>query len=493
MNKHLCLVLLMFLLKLATINAQSHYPIYSDTISGTIAPTKMIVNNDGTVVVLSAPGEYQIGSFLPGSGYVVCKYDANGDTLWSRTFLRDASAANWMFASDMMKDYDSGYVIVGDSSFESGMVISSNYIHMVKLDEEGNMRWSNTFNDSGAPNAFDYNLQLRKANTRKEYYVSDYENMYKFDTLGNFLFSNTNPGVMANYYVANNDGIIFGRKHSIAQNQLCQTDSGFNIVGTPPLDSDVQYYDVILTSDSCWLLLGATNTSIATSHIVLNKFTLSGSPIWNKTYNYNDPVMGMSINENNQHYFLTVSAKTCINSDTSIRCIGYANAIVVQTDTAGNEISDLVINSNASDVHNVYNYFGLQSIFLGDTLYTLGMAQVVDESFPSVEEVKKSQYVVWKNSLGNFVTKSSVEVTKNNHLSIFPNPATNEIYIQPFEQTYDNLKISITNLVGQQVYSSYSSNFNGLEISTQAFPPGIYLVIARGADFQEQMKLIVDK
>jgi hypothetical protein len=79
-----------------------------------------------------------------GNDVYLIKTDANGDTLWTRTFGGNLSDVG----KSVQQTTDRGYIIVGETfSFAPGF----NDIYMLKTDASGNLLWTKTFGEPGAP------------------------------------------------------------------------------------------------------------------------------------------------------------------------------------------------------------------------------------------------------------------------------------------------------------------------------------------------------
>lgn len=72
------------------------------------------------------------------SNFYVLKLDSYGDTIWTRTY--GGSASDWAFSIALA--LDGGYVIVGNTySFGAGRLD----IYVVKIDADGDTLWTRTY------------------------------------------------------------------------------------------------------------------------------------------------------------------------------------------------------------------------------------------------------------------------------------------------------------------------------------------------------------
>src|SRR3989339_43124 len=123
----------------------------------------------------------------------IIRIDANGDTMWSRTF--GGTKNDW--ARDILVTADSGYVVCGATeSFGAG----GSDVYLLRLDKNGNLAWSKTFgteaNDGG------YSIcQSLDGGFVVTGYTNDYQDVYlvKTDTNGNAVWTKTIAGDSPDY------------------------------------------------------------------------------------------------------------------------------------------------------------------------------------------------------------------------------------------------------------------------------------------------------
>jgi hypothetical protein len=101
-------------------------------------------SDKGAEVQLTSDGGYIItgrtGSFGAGArdAYLI-KTDANGDTLWTKTY----GGLDWDYAYSVKQTTDGGFIVVGGSkSFSSG----GDYdVYLIKTDANGDTLWTRTY------------------------------------------------------------------------------------------------------------------------------------------------------------------------------------------------------------------------------------------------------------------------------------------------------------------------------------------------------------
>ena len=80
----------------------------------------------------------------------------------------------------------------------------------------------------------------------------------------------------------------------------------------------------------------------------------------------------------------------------------------------------------------------------------------------------------------------------NDAISIFPNPATNHLTIALGSNT-KKVEVTIADITGKIIYSTTVSETQKIEVNTQDFAKGIYVVQIQSADFIATKKLVIEK
>ena len=157
------------------------------------------------------------------------KTNADGDTLWTRTFGGNRNDIGYA----IKQTGDNGYIIVGSTnSFGAG----GNDVYVVKTNSSGNILWSKTY--GGAGSDIGQTIQLT---ANGGYIISGYTNSFganhgyliKIDSNGNVEWSKTLVGESANSVLQTGDGgyVFTGRVFSDAGDMnvlLVKTDQSGN-------------------------------------------------------------------------------------------------------------------------------------------------------------------------------------------------------------------------------------------------------------------------
>jgi hypothetical protein len=77
-------------------------------------------------------------------------------------------------------------------------------------------------------------------------------------------------------------------------------------------------------------------------------------------------------------------------------------------------------------------------------------------------------------------------------INLFPNPATNYFTIA-LPNANEKVEITITDITGKIIYSTTVSETQKIEVNTNDFAEGVYLVQVQSADFIATKKLVVEK
>jgi hypothetical protein len=85
-----------------------------------------------------------------------------------------------------------------------------------------------------------------------------------------------------------------------------------------------------------------------------------------------------------------------------------------------------------------------------------------------------------------------IEAIASSSINLFPNPATNHLIIA-LGSNNKKVQVTITDITGKIIYSIIASETQKIEVNTNDFAEGIYVVQIQAADFTVTKKLIVEK
>ncbi len=146
--------------------------------------------------------------------------------------------------------------------------------------------------------------------------------------------------------------------------------------------------------------------------------------------------------------------------------------------------------SNSSD-----HYLGLRLTVGGNIYYGWARLNVATISGPVYFTVKDYAYNTVANAFILAGQTNATGVNENSFASsinLFPNPADNHLTID-LGSNNKKVKVTITDITGKIIYTNISTYTQKVEVNTQDFATGIYVVQIQAADFIGNKKLVVEK
>jgi len=262
----------------------------------------------GYAVLQTTDGGYLVTgitfSFGAGGDVYLVKTDAQGDTLWTKTYGGSGEECG----NDLQPTWDGGYIVVGTTtSFGAG----EKDVYLLKLNAQGDTLWARTY--GGANN--DFGITVRQ--TRDSGFVmagytnstgaGDYDVfLIKTDSRGDTLWTKTFGGLYEDVgYSAlqTSDGgyIIAGWTYSFGAGMedlyLIRTDAQGDTLwtkayGGPLIDCS---YSVQMTSDSGFINTGVTSFGSGGGDLWLLKTDAQGDTLWAKAYRGKSVTFGNSV------------------------------------------------------------------------------------------------------------------------------------------------------------------------------------------------------
>jgi hypothetical protein len=93
---------------------------------------------------------------------------------------------------------------------------------------------------------------------------------------------------------------------------------------------------------------------------------------------------------------------------------------------------------------------------------------------------------------GQTMTTGIRETTFASSIDLFPNPADNHLTID-FGSNNEEVKVSIADITGKVVYRTIATDTQRVDVNTNDFAEGIYVVHIQAGDFIGTNKLVVKK
>ncbi len=253
--------------------------------------------DSGNSVQQTTDGGFIIGgttlSFGAGNSDVyLIKTNANGDSLWTKTF----GGLGQETGEFVQQTADGGYIITGATS---GFGAGNNDVYLLKTDSIGNLLWSKTYGGINDDKAF-----CVKQTTDSGYVIAGQTNSFgagnadayliKTDANGDTLWTKTFGGGFNDFaffvqqtsdtgYIITGQTISFGAGNSDVY--LIKTDTIGNLIWSKTFGGtnvDVGH-SVEQTSDGGYIIAGNTTSfGFSNSHVYLIKTNSSGNLIWSK-------------------------------------------------------------------------------------------------------------------------------------------------------------------------------------------------------------------
>ena len=303
--------------------------------------------DDAWTVLVTADGGYavvaQTTSFGAGKTDIwLLKLNAQGDTLWTRSFGGPEDDWTGAWQSSLQQTTDGGYVIVGQTRSLGDL---QGDVYLVKTDANGNALWTRTY---GGP---DEQAGYAVRQTSDGGYIvtgivcsgSDSSDLYlvKTSSAGDTVWTRTYGG---SGYEAGSDVLqmpdggyaVLGSTSSSGAGlddlYLLRTDADGRQVWSQTYGGSDEDYGraVLLTSDGGCLLVGESGSSgDVRGDVYLVKTDATGGVVWTRTYGGADRDVGYSAGPTSDGGFVIVGETESFGA-------GQEDVFLVKTDANGN-------------------------------------------------------------------------------------------------------------------------------------------------------------
>jgi hypothetical protein len=312
---------------------------------------------------------YSFGSGGPDAWLI--KTDANGDTLWTKTY----GGADLDYGRSVQKTSDNGYIIVGDTySYGSGGPDA----WLIKTDANGDTLWTKTY--GGVNNDYSYSVQQT---TDNGYIVAGWTYSFgsgnndvwllKTDQNGDTLWTKTYGGANYEYGItvqqtADTGYIITGYTKSFGAGDydvwLLKTDQNGDTLWTKTYGgagTDLGY-TVQQTTDSGYIIVGYTvSFGSGGPDAWLIKTDANGDTLWTKTYGGTNIDVGQSVQQTADNGYI-------ITGNTWSYGSGLADVYLIKTDVNGDTLWTKTYGGTGYDVgESVQQTTGNGCIIVGTT------------------------------------------------------------------------------------------------------------------------------
>ena len=462
---------------------------------------------DNGFVIAGTTKSFGAGNF----DYYVIKTNANGDTLWTKTY----GGLNTDYGYSIQQTSDGGYIIVGYSNTFGGLKG-----YLIKTNSVGGVLWSKTYSGWS-----DETITVKQtidggyiiAGSTDNLGVGD-QDMYviKTDASGNIVWSKTYGGQdfdYANSVQQTSDGgyIIVGKTNSFSFSAsyhdfyLVKTDANGNLLWSKVYggaDSEIGY-GVQQTSDGGYILAGATDSfgSGIQDNSCLIKTDSVGNLVWTKMYGGTGNEEALAVQQTPDGGYVMVGfswsfgaansdcymIKTDANGDT-LWCRAYEKPLfdalfsVQQTSDGGYIAGGRTYNPIGLNV--TYEFILIKTDANGSSGCSENSLPVVVSPGPLQDSTAMTIEVTQTPSAaspvtleGNGTTINTIclsigiyETTSKNNLAVYPNPTSDFLIV---ENITKGSLISIKDVLGREVYSEISDS-ETTKIHTGAFAKGCF-------------------
>ncbi|MBN4051482.1 hypothetical protein JYU16_01575, partial [bacterium AH-315-M05] len=257
-------------------------------------------NEYGKSVDQTADGGYIVAGYTQSFGaggwdiYLI-RTDLNGDTIWTKTYGGSGSE----YGYSVQQTADGGFIVTGStSSYGAG----SGDVYLIKTDANGDTLWTKTYGESGLE--FAYSV---RQTTDLGYIITGGTNSFgagsydvyliKTDANGDTLWTKTYGGTGSDYawdvqQTADNGYVIIGGTAfgTGGDVYLIRTDANGDTLWTKTYGSAgyEEGYSVQQTTDGGYIIGGYTDMGAGGGDYYLVKTDAGGNVIWSKSYGGSD-------------------------------------------------------------------------------------------------------------------------------------------------------------------------------------------------------------
>ncbi len=456
----------------------------------------------GTDVQLTNDGGYIItglieNNFVAGnSDAFLLKTDANGDTLWTKTYGGASSDGG----RAVQQTSDSGYIITGFSE-------SFNNIYLLKTNSTGNLLWTKTFGGAGTPEGESViqttdggyfisgggnALNLIKTDSNGDtlwtkayggtgpcrayavqqtndggYIVSGYAQglitgtdyyLLKLNAVGDSLWTRTYGGMSSEraysvkqtsdggYIIA---GLTFSFGAGVDDLYLVRTDTTGNVLWSRVYGGvgDDFAYSVEQTVDGGFIIAGRTASfGAGNGDAYLLKTDSNGTLMWSKTYGGTSTDGGRSVQQTADGGYI-ITGFSSVNTDIDI--------YLIKTDANGN---------SGCNQGNPATIADTAATITGSTGFSFSSGSLVT----STATLTSNGFPITPLCLNTSVNEIATAIS----LHVYPNPFTNEFIISG---TKENGEVTLYDVTGKEIIRQKTID-GETKFKTNVLQPGYYLL-----------------
>lgn len=428
---------------------------------------------------------------LTSDDVYLLKLNSNGSVVWSKTFGGTLDEEG----NSMLQTANGDFIIAGATN----SVANEKKVLLIRTNSTGTIIWNKVIAVSYEEKAYSI-IETSTGDLVIGGYTTAGVYLLKMNSSGTLLweksYGNNNSNEICYQVIetSNGDYVMAGKSDSVTQNLfLLRTDLNGNLLWTKSYGSCIGM-SVLQTADSGFLITGMTDNANTEIHVL--KTDALGNVSWSKAYGGASSDYANSVIKNGSGGYLIAGSTYSFGGD---------DACLLNIDANGNIIW--------------FNTYGIPGAAYGE-----GVVATFDNGFAFCGELGSDIFVVKTDSLGNSgcnqnnvvpaasnypvalsggaITQSggneftlvvitgnpaTVEATicfstdiseniSNEHISIYPNPASEKVFIEANGIT----RIALMDMQGRIIFSSmefeYANGNRNYTLDLSKYSKGMYFV-----------------
>jgi hypothetical protein len=439
-------------------------------------------------VIQTSDSGYIIAGFTRSFGasysdaYLI-KTDINGNILWYKLY------GGWYEddALSVKQTADGGFILAGGTwSFGSG----AEDIYLIRTDENGNLIWDKTYGGSEIDVAMsvsqtgDSGFIIAGCTLSYGKGLSDVY-LIRTDINGDTIWTKTYGGAefdRGNFVIQTNEGgfIITGSTSSFGNSlediYIIRTDMNGDTLWTKIFGGTYNDYGscILQTTEDRFVFTGTTVVQPNDCRVFLFMINNSGDSIWKQTFFKTGKDEGYSVASVNDGGYI-------ITGSTYYARSGGFDVYLIKTDENGNLIWDRTFGGSGDEI-------GRSVIQSNDGGY------VISGYTNSFGLGLNDVYVIKTDSSGNINGFNHYSLHESNGIVIFPNPATDVIYIKLEKiPDWEEAEINIASVSGEIICHSRKLTGEDLKsgIDISGLGSGVYTIQVRMNNVLTLKKIII--
>mgnify|MGYP001177481879 CR=1 FL=1 len=425
---------------------QSGNKVWDKTLGGELSDQANSIQqtSDGGYIIAGTK-EYQNG-LNPDFDAWGIKLDANGSTVWEKTF----GGSKWDYFLSIHQADDGGYIAAGYTHSSDGDISagtnSNGDCWIVKLDDAGTIVWDKKIGGLGMDIA--YSIQP----------TSD----------GGYVFAGL---------TFSDDGDISDGNNGDSDCWIVKLDQLGNKVWDKTLGSSYEdaAFSIQQTSDGGYIFAGYVDAGDGDVSGVFNgdydswvvKLDQSGAKVWDKTFGGSDFDEAHSVQQTSDGGYVIAGLTYSEDGDINGRNNGELDSWILRLDGSGTKVWDKILGGSSYD-----GAISIQQNIDGDYV----VACSAESNDGNITDGNNGESDFWIVKLTEESPQAVNQINLNNDFSLFPNPTFGEVTIKTSSLKYLG-KVKITDMTGK-IIKQLESNKMTLEINVSDFENGVYFIEA---------------